>query len=155
MVPFLIIKNRFQNVPYVQELEFNNVCRRNLKLSAGARIFNFKSPTGDVSSSWMERLVVKLDLPTRPPIFGGPPATTGPPGDDSLGLLRAACPFSGAPVPAELGALAADRLSIDPPSPDLFWLEPMTVVFACLQFLRRAELERRPFLHICCCNQKE
>ena len=151
MMPFLIIKNHFQNVPYVQE--FNKVCRRNLKLiSAGARIFKFKSPTGDVSSSWMERLVVKLDVPTRPPIFGGPPATTGPPGDDSLGLLRAACPFSGAPVPAKLGA--PDRLSIDPSSPDLFWLEPMTVVFACLQFLRRAELERRPFLRICCCNQR-
>ena len=51
----------------------------------------------------------------------------------------------------------ADRLSIDTSSPDLLLLdpwgiEPITVVFARLQFLRRAELERRPFLHISCCN---
>ena len=66
------------------------------------------------------------------------PALEPPPAVDGLGLLRAVLP---------------DRLSIDPSSMDArAGIEPMTVVFARLQFRRRVELEIRPFLHICCCN---
>ena len=83
-------------------------------------------PTEKVSSSWKERLV-KL-----------PAAAAAAFDPDAFGLL--------AKLPA--------RLSVDPSSKEARGMEDppnaVAVVFARLQFRRRAELVRRPFLHVCC-----